>query len=94
MALPPALAFELTDLADRLTAVQGRITAIEAELVRVAEPLPAAALLRTIPGVGPTVAAILVPSSPCVASRRRERILRKRPRTTLRSFSRMKPRCR
>jgi transposase len=58
-ALPPALAFELTDLADRLTAVQGRLTAIEAELVRVADPLPAAALLRTIPGVGPTVAAIL-----------------------------------
>jgi len=58
--VPPALAFECTDLAARLTAVQARIATIEAELVRVAQPLPAAPLLRTIPGVGPTVAAILL----------------------------------
>ena len=57
---PPALAFELTDLAARVTAVQARIAAIEAELVRIAGPLPAYAWLRTIPGVGPTVAAILL----------------------------------
>ncbi|MBI4840938.1 MAG: IS110 family transposase, partial [candidate division NC10 bacterium] len=58
--VPPALAFELTDLATRLTAVQARIAQIEAELVRVAQPRPAYALLRSIPGVGPTVAAILL----------------------------------
>jgi hypothetical protein len=40
--------------------VQARIAAIEAALVQVAEPCPAYALLRTIPGVGPTVAAILL----------------------------------
>jgi len=34
--------------------------AIEAELVTVAQPLLAYALLRTIPGVGPTVAALLL----------------------------------
>lgn len=56
----PALAYECTDLAAQLTAVQGRITGIEAELVRGAERLPAYRLLRTIPGVGPTVGAILV----------------------------------
>jgi transposase len=59
-ALPPGLSAELTDLVARLTAVQGRIATIEAALVQVAEPLPASALLRTIPGVGPTVAAILL----------------------------------
>jgi len=59
-ALPPGVACECTDLAARLTAVQGRIAQIETEVVRVAHPLPAAALLRTIPGVGPTVAAILL----------------------------------
>jgi len=57
--LPPALAFECTDLAARLTAVQMRITQLEAELIRVANPLGAYARLRTIPGVGPRVAAIL-----------------------------------
>ena len=58
--LPPALAFELTDLAARVPAVQARIAAIAAELVRIAGPLPASAWLRTIPGVGPTVAASLL----------------------------------
>jgi len=58
--LPPALAFECTDLAARLLSVQARIAPIEAELVRLATPLPAATLLRTIPGIGPTVAAILL----------------------------------
>jgi len=58
--LPPGLSVELLDLTARLTAVQARIAAIEAALVQVAEALPAAALLRTIPGVGPTVAAILL----------------------------------
>jgi transposase len=58
--LPAALAFECTDLAARLVAVRARIAAIEAELVRVAEPLPVYGLLRTIPGVGPTIAALLL----------------------------------
>ena len=58
--LPPALAFECTDLAVRLLSVQARLAPIEAELVRLATPLPAATLLRTIPGIGPTVAAILL----------------------------------
>jgi len=44
----------------RLSAVQARTAQLEAELVRVAAPLPAYAWLRTIPGVGPTVAAILL----------------------------------
>jgi transposase len=59
-AVPPALAFELTDLAARLTAVQARIATIEAELVRIAQPLPVYTWLRSIPGVGPTLAAILL----------------------------------
>jgi len=59
-ALSPALAYECTDLAARVTAVQARIAGIEAELVRLADRLPAYRLLRTIPGIGPTVAAILV----------------------------------
>jgi transposase len=58
--LPPALAFELTDLAARLVSVRTRIAQLEAELGRGAERLPAYPLLRTIPGVGPTVAAILL----------------------------------
>jgi transposase len=48
------------DLAAQVTAVQARIAAIEAALTPLAERLPAYALLRTIPGVGPTVAAILL----------------------------------
>lgn len=58
--LPPALAFELTDLAARLVSVRMRIARIAAELVRVAAPLPAYALLLSLPGVGPTLAAILL----------------------------------
>jgi len=58
--LPPALAFELTDLAARLTGVQARITQIEAALVQVATPLPAYGWLLSLPGVGPTLAAILL----------------------------------
>jgi hypothetical protein len=54
------LAVACTDLAARLTAVHTRIAQLEVEVVRVAEPLPAYPLLRTIPGVGPTVAAILL----------------------------------
>lgn len=57
---PPALAFECTELAARLVSVRARIAQIEAELVSVAAPLPVSARLRTIPGVGPTVAAILL----------------------------------
>ncbi len=59
-ALRPALAYECTDLAAQLTAVQARIAGSEAELVRVAVRLPAYTLLRTLPGIGPTIAAILV----------------------------------
>jgi transposase len=58
--LPPALTFACTELAARLVSVRARIAQIEAELIRVAHPLPAYACLRTIPGVGPTVAAILL----------------------------------
>jgi len=57
---PPALAFECTELAARLVSVRARSAQIEAELVRVAAPLPVSARLRTIPGIGPTVAAILL----------------------------------
>ena len=60
MGCPPGVACELTDLVARLTAVQARIAPIEAALVRVAQPLPAYTWLLTIPGVGPTIAAILL----------------------------------
>jgi hypothetical protein len=40
-ALSPALAYECTDLAARVTAVQARIAGTEAELVRLADRLPA-----------------------------------------------------
>jgi transposase len=59
-ALPSPLVFELTDLAARLVSGRARVAQIEAELVRVAAPLPAYALLQTIPGIGPPVAAILL----------------------------------
>jgi transposase len=59
-ALPPGLAFAGADLAARVTAVQARIATTEAELVRVAAPLPAYRLLDSVPGVGPTIAAILL----------------------------------
>ena len=58
--LPPGFAAECADLVARLTAAQGRIATLEAALVAVAAPLPAYPLLVTIPGIGPTVAAILV----------------------------------
>jgi transposase len=58
--LPPGLAGELTDLVARLAAVQARIAQIETAVVQVAAPLPAYALLRTIPGLGPTLGAILL----------------------------------
>jgi hypothetical protein len=44
----------------RLTAVQARIAGLAREAVRLADPLPAYALLRSLLGVGPTVAAILL----------------------------------
>jgi transposase len=57
--LGPGLA-ACTDLAARVTAVQQRIATLEAACVQVARALPAFALLQSIPGVGPTVAALLV----------------------------------
>ena len=58
--LPLGLATACADLGAQVAAVQARITAIEGALTPLAERLPAYALLRTIPGVGPTVAAILL----------------------------------
>jgi transposase len=58
--LPPGVAAEFADLTARLAAVQARITHMETTLVQVAAGLPAYALLQTLPGVGPTVAAILL----------------------------------
>ena len=59
-ALPAACAFACTDLAARLVSVRARIAPIEAELVALATPLPAYRLLLTLPGIGPTLAAILL----------------------------------
>jgi len=58
--LPLGLATACADLGAQVTAVQARIAAIEQALTPLAERLPAYALLRTIPGVGPTVGAILL----------------------------------
>ena len=58
--LPLGLATACADLGAQVTAVQARIGAIEAACTPLAERLPAYALLRTIPGVGPTVGAILL----------------------------------
>jgi transposase len=58
--LPLGLAIACADLGAQVTAVQARIAAIERALTPLAERLPAYALLRTIPGVGPTVAALLL----------------------------------
>jgi transposase len=58
--LPLGLATACADLGAQVTAVQARIAALEQALTPMAERLPAYALLRTIPGVGPTVAAILL----------------------------------
>jgi len=58
--LPAAFACESTDLAARVTSVQARLAALAADLVRVATPLPAYRLLLSLPGIGPTLAAILL----------------------------------
>jgi transposase len=58
--LPLGLATACADLGTQVTAVQARIVALEAACTPLAERLPAYALLRTIPGVGPTVGAILL----------------------------------
>jgi transposase len=58
--LPLGLATACADLGAQVTAVQARIAVLEAACTPVAEQLPAYPLLRTIPGVGPTVAAILL----------------------------------
>jgi transposase len=58
--LPLGLATACADLGAQVTAVQARIAALEATCTPLAERLPAYPLLRTIPGVGPTVGAILL----------------------------------
>jgi transposase len=58
--LPLGLATACADLGTQVTAVQTRIAVLEAACTPVAERLPAYPLLRTIPGVGPTVGAILL----------------------------------
>ena len=58
--LPPGLAAELTDLAARCTAVRSRIATLDAALVAATAPLPATAWLRSIPGLGPTLTAIIL----------------------------------
>jgi transposase len=58
--LPLGLATACADLGAQVTAVQARIAALEQALTPLAERLPAYARLRTIPGVGATVAAILL----------------------------------
>ena len=58
--LPLGLATACADLGAQVAAVQARIATLEATLAPVADRLPASGLLRSIPGVGPTVAAILL----------------------------------
>jgi transposase len=58
--LPLGLATACADLGAQVVAVQARLAVIEATLTPVAERLPAYALLRSIPGVGPTVGAVLL----------------------------------
>ncbi len=58
--LPLGLATACADLGAQVTAVQARLTTLEQALTPLAERLPAYPLLQTIPGVGPTVAAILL----------------------------------
>jgi transposase len=58
--LPLGLATACADLAAQVLAVQARITALEQACTPLAARLPAYALLRTIPGIGPTVGAILL----------------------------------
>jgi transposase len=54
------LATACADLGAQVTAVQARIAVIEAACTPLAERLPAYPLLRSIPGVGATVAAVLL----------------------------------
>ncbi len=58
--LPLGLATACADLGAQVTGVQARLAMLEAACTPVAERLPAYGLLRSIPGVGPTVAAILL----------------------------------
>ncbi len=58
--LPLGLATACADLGAQVTAVQARIATLEAACLPLAERVPAYPLLRTIPGVGPTVGAILL----------------------------------
>lgn len=58
--LPLGLATACADLGAQVDAVQARIAAVEDACTPVAERLPAYPLLRTIPGIGPTVGAILL----------------------------------
>ena len=54
------------DIEAQVVAVQARITTLETTLTPVAERLPASALLRSIPGVGATVAALNGMTSPVI----------------------------
>jgi len=58
--LPVGLATACADLGAQVTTVPARITTLDATRTPVAERLPASARLRTIPGIGPTVGALLV----------------------------------
>jgi len=58
--LGPGRTAACQDLAARVAAAEARIGHLEAVLTEVAAGLPAYQLLQSIPGVGPTVAAILV----------------------------------
>lgn len=55
-----ALAFEIKDLTASLETLRERIQTIEGEVVKAAERFPGYALLLTIPGIGPTLAAVLL----------------------------------
>ena len=55
-----ALAFEIKDLTASLETLRERIKTIEGEVVKTAEGFPGYALLLTIPGIGPTLAAVLL----------------------------------
>ncbi len=59
-ALSPGLTADVRDLAARLTAVRQRIAALEAAVVAATAPLPPTAWLRSIPGLGPTLTAIVL----------------------------------
>jgi transposase len=56
----PGLTAEIADLAARGTAVRGRIVTLEAALVAATASLPATPWLRSIPGLGPTLTAIIL----------------------------------